>query len=111
MRFDIFAPPQAELDKWSSSASKDLATAATTAVAEAGAQALKNGRASIAAAGFSRKWQNALRLDVFPKGGVSVNAAAVLRHTIPYAGIFETGGTIEGPLWLPIDRNLPVRSG
>jgi hypothetical protein len=90
-----------------------MATAATQAVTEVAEEAKAKGRASIAAAGFSTKWQNALHSEVFPKTGVSLNAAAIIFHKIPYSGIFEDGGTISGDplLWLPIEANLPARSG
>lgn len=66
-------------------------------------------RANIAAAGFSSRWQNALRVNVY--GPTQVKnpdelAAAWLYHKIPYSGIFERGGIIKpkGPsgfLWIP----------
>lgn len=92
---------------------KDIATAATAAVTEAGNIALRDGKADIAAAGFSRKWQSALHLDIFPKGQIAIDPAAVIRLKIPYGGVFEDGAVIGGNpfLWLPIDKNLPTRSG
>jgi len=62
-------------------------------------------RQDIAAAGFSKRWQNALRVDVYPKHKVSLNAAALIFHKIPYADVFESGATIRGKpqLWLPLD--------
>jgi hypothetical protein len=92
---------------------KKMATAATAAITQVAGEAKILGRANIAAAGFSSKWQNALRSEVFPKSGVSLNAAAIIFHKIPYSGIFDTGGTIHGQplLWLPIEANLPARSG
>jgi hypothetical protein len=42
---------------------RPIAKAATAAVREAGEIAKRDGRASVAAAGFSRKWQNALRVN------------------------------------------------
>lgn len=81
-----------------------IAAAGTSAIKDAAAQAKREGRASIAEAGFSRKWQNALRVDVFPKRGDSIDAAAFVHHNIAYAGIFERGGTIHGSplLWVPL---------
>jgi hypothetical protein len=43
---------------------RPIAKAATAAIREAGEIAKRDGRASIAAAGFSRKWQNALRVNI-----------------------------------------------
>jgi len=90
-----------------------MATAATAAITQVAGEAKAAGRASIAAAGFSTKWQNALQAEIFPDTGVSLNAAAVIFHKIPYSGILEDGGTIHGQplLWLPIEANLPARSG
>ena len=45
---------------------RPIARAATAAVREAAELAKRGGRASIAGAGFSRKWQNALQAKVYP---------------------------------------------
>lgn len=90
-----------------------LARAAKAAVTEAGNIVKARGRVNIAAAGFSTRWQNALRVDIFPQGAVvSANAAAFIYHNIRYAGIFEEGGTITGRpmLWLPL-KSAPKRIG
>ncbi len=91
---------------------RPIAKAATAAVREAGEIAKRNGRATIAAAGFSRKWQNALRLNVYPPQGDSMRPAAFLFHKIRYAGVFEEGAVIGGKplLWLPLP-NVPLRRG
>jgi Family of unknown function (DUF6441) len=83
-----------------------IARAATGAVKEAADLAKTAGRASIAAGGFGKKWQNALRAKVYPSSGTSLTPAAWIYHKIPYAEVFETGATI-GPkkakfLWLPL---------
>jgi len=73
----------------------------------------REGRADIARAGFSKKWQNALRVDRYPKGRKkSVEAAVFVHHNIQYAGVFEEGATIHGSplLWLPTDE-APKRIG
>jgi len=63
-----------------------VAMAATQAVGDVALQVKTQGRSAIAAAGFSRRWQNALRVNVYPeKGRVSVDAAAFIYHKIPYA--------------------------
>lgn len=82
-----------------------LARAATKAVTEIGQAAQDKGRANIAAAGFSQRWQNALRLDVYPKGGNSINAAAYLHHNISYSSVFERPTVVQGKplLWMPLD--------
>lgn len=84
--------------------SDNIARAGTVAIDMVAAQAKAEGRASIAAAGFSKKWQNALRADVYPKKGVSMKAAAAIYHKIPYADVFESGASIRGnpTLWIPL---------
>lgn len=72
----------------------------------------RTGRQSIAKGGrFGPRWQNALRVRVYPEAKISDSAAAFVYHKIPYAGIFETGGIVQrrgrGLLWLPTD-NAPV---
>jgi hypothetical protein len=91
---------------------KPMARAATSAVREASELAKAEGRASIAAAGFSRKWQNALRANVYPRGRDSMRAAALIYHKVPYAQVFEQGAIIHGKpyLWLPLP-NAPFGSG
>jgi hypothetical protein len=91
---------------------KPIARAATAAVREAAELAKAGGRASIAAAGFSSKWQNALRAKVYPPGRDSVRAAALIYHKVPYAQVFEEGAVIHGKplLWLPLP-NAPFGAG
>ena len=84
-----------------------IARAATAAIVEAAGEIKADARAQIASAGFSRKWQNALRVDQYPKGGeTSINAAAHIWHRIHYAGVFEEGASILGSpfLWLPLSH-------
>lgn len=82
-----------------------IAEASSAAIRQAADQIKVRGRANIAAAGFGPKWQNTLRVDVYPKGNrVSANAAALVWHKIGYADVFEAGATIKGSplLWLPL---------
>ena len=90
--------------------SKPIAKAATAAMRDTADLAKQRGRASIAGAGFSARWQNALRAQVYPKNRDSIGPAALVWHKIPYAGVFENGAVIQGKprLWLPIEANLPV---
>jgi hypothetical protein len=57
---------------------------------------------------FSRRWTKAMqfRMTRTPPGQF---AEAVVFHAIPFAILFEEGGTIRGKpkLWLPIEGNLP----
>jgi hypothetical protein len=91
---------------------KPIARAATAAMRDTGEIAKRGGRSSIAAAGFSRKWQNALRVNIYPAQGTSVRPAAFIFHKIRYAGVFEEGAAISGKplLWLPLST-VPVRRG
>ncbi|MGR3593103.1 MAG: DUF6441 family protein [Limimaricola soesokkakensis] len=86
------------------SAEKPIAVAATSAVREAAAGVKAEARSQIASAGFGRKWQNVLRVDAYPRGGISINAAAHVYHKIPYAWVFEEGAKISGKplLWIPL---------
>ncbi|MEK9752506.1 MAG: DUF6441 family protein [Rhodospirillaceae bacterium] len=87
-----------------------IAAAATLAVSEVSDDLKNAARADIGAAGFSRKWQNALRVQVFPKGRrASIDAAGFLYHKIPYSAVFEEGARIRGQpyLWLPLPT-VPV---
>ncbi|MCK1668621.1 DUF6441 family protein [Bradyrhizobium sp. 153] len=82
-----------------------ITRAATGAVRQAGLQLKAVGRSNIANAGFSKRWQNAWRVNVYPKSGYSLKAAAFGFHKIPYADIFESGGTINGKgglLWIAL---------
>lgn len=78
--------------------------AGTAAMREMATAIKLRGRANIAAGGFSTRWQNAFRVDVYPKRGASANASALVYHKIPYADVFETGATIRGKptLWVPL---------
>jgi hypothetical protein len=89
-----------------------VARAATNGLKEVAGDVKRFGRAAIARAGFSPRWQAAFRVDVYPRRGESVNAAAFVHHNIPYAGVFEQGATISGHpyLWLPLP-NAPKRIG
>jgi Family of unknown function (DUF6441) len=84
-----------------------IARAATAAVAEAGNEVKVAARGQIASAGFSRRWQNALRVDHYPRGGdPSIDAAAHVYHKIHYAWVFDEGATIAGApfLWIPLSH-------
>lgn len=86
--------------------------AGTATMDEIGKRIKTKGRANIASAGFGKRWQNALRVDRYPKRGVSSNAALWIHHNIPYADVFEFGATIHGKplLWIPLS-NVPKKIG
>ncbi|TIN36851.1 MAG: hypothetical protein E5Y10_22245 [Mesorhizobium sp.] len=93
---------------------KPIAKAATRAVIQVADGIKAEGRADIISAGFSRRWANAFRVNVYPKGGVvSVDAAALVYHKVPYADVFETGARIAGSpyLWLPLPDAPRGRGG
>lgn len=83
---------------------KAMQAAAVAAVTDAAVLAKAGGRASIAAGGFSVRWQNALRHRVYPNADKPLTPAAIVWHKIQYSNIFETGGTVSGKpsLWLPL---------
>ncbi len=92
---------------------KVVAQAATFAMQETGQNIKDDARKSIARAGFKRKWQNAMRANVYPgKGKHSIDAAVYVYHKIPYAHVFEFGARIAGKpyLWVPT-KNSPARIG
>lgn len=81
-----------------------IARAATLGLRQTADEVKRFGRAAIARSGFSPRWQAAFRVEIYPKRGESINAAAFVFHRIPYAGVFEKGATISGSpyLWLPL---------
>jgi Family of unknown function (DUF6441) len=90
-----------------------IATASTATMDEVAEVVKREGRSDIGRAGFSVRWQNALRVDRYPRGSKkSVDAAVFLFHRIVYAGIFEDGGRIAGQplLWVPLD-STPKKIG
>lgn len=88
-----------------------IASAATAAMDGVLNLVKLDGRASIARAGFSSRWQNALRLQRYPKQD-SMEPAVFVWHKIQYAGVFEDGATIRGNpmMWIPLS-GTPVKSG
>jgi hypothetical protein len=85
-----------------------IAKAATQAMRDVGKLAVKNGRAVMAEAGFSGKFQRTLRAINRPASGYVLNPSEYVHSTINYSDIFETGKTITGSpfLWLPLP-NVP----
>jgi hypothetical protein len=83
---------------------KPIAIAATGAIQDAADIVKINGRADIAKA-LGTRFSNALRINVYPgKGRVSADASAYVFHRIPYAILFEEGGTVHGSpmLWIAL---------
>ena len=104
----VFSAQEGILDEWIKQAEDKIDAAAAGAVEDVAKLAVKEGRENIAAAGFPLRWQQALTYNFYPNEGG--NPAALIFHQIPYAGVFETGMTIQGKplLWLPIEANLPA---
>lgn len=101
-----------QFDKAMAGATRDLSIGAMKTANIAADMAKSQGRANIAAAGFSRKWQNTLTTIVYPQKGVSPQPTVLLYHKIAYSDIFEEGGSIAGHplLWLPL-KDAPERIG
>lgn len=90
-----------------------IALAATAAMDDVATEVKTDGRASIAAAGMSFRWQNTLRVNRYPKPPRNALEPSVyVYHKIPYAGVFEDGATIQGNpnLWIRLP-GVPVRIG
>jgi hypothetical protein len=69
------------------------------------------GRASIAGAGMSRRFQNALRGNVYVgREARNAIAAGFIYHRVPWAGVHEDGATIHGSprLFIPL-KGTPKR--
>lgn len=106
-----FASVRGELEEELAKIEAPIAKAATAAMREAADLGKAAARERIAAAGFSRKWQNAMRAESYPRKGVaSTSAAAELFHAIPYAGVFAEGATITGKpdLWVPLSTTPKI---
>lgn len=108
----VYSAVKGEFSQSIQAAINPIAQGATGAVKDAADFVKTEGRSRIRAAGFGVRWQNAFRVNVYPKRGVSVDAALFAYHRIPYAGVFESGITISGNpmLWLPLP-NIPLRFG
>lgn len=109
LRF-LIAGARGQFDKAFKEASMPIEDAGTKALRQLGDAIKKEGRAEIAAGGLSRKWQNALRVNVYPKSGTSMNAALWAFHKIPYADVFEKGLSIAGRplLWIPLKSTKKI---
>jgi Family of unknown function (DUF6441) len=103
----VFSADEALLKELLDAAEEEIAKAKEGAVRDAAAEAVKEGRANIASAGFSARWRQGLRSKFYPnKGG---DPAAIVFHRIGFASVFERGATIGGKnyMWLPVTKNLP----
>lgn len=107
MKF-VFETDKEALPKRIKATQERIAKAKDLAVQDAAHEMVKEGRANIAQAGFSQRWQEGLvaKFRPAPEGG---DPSAVVFHRKNYAVVFERGVTINGKplLWLPVTANLP----
>lgn len=91
-------------------ATDELKTATMEAAHESADDLKAAGRADIAAAGFSSRWQNTFTTIVYPTGSKkSTHPTIQAYHKIHYSQIFEEGGSIFGAprLWIPLPDTPP----
>ena len=115
-----FAYPKGAFASYFAGQSQAVNRAADQAVVEVGNKAKAAGRAAIAGAGFSQRFQNTLRLKFYPyndiEHGVAYLSQRLVSHEgIEYGSIFLAGqtGTVRGKplLWIPVGKNIPGLSG
>ncbi|HMF50550.1 MAG TPA: DUF6441 family protein [Candidatus Saccharimonadales bacterium] len=109
MKVDITLVKPQDFGKMMEDNHTSVKKASTAAFREGGDNIKKAARANIASGGFSSRWQNAMRVNVYPKTGDSGSPKILAYHKIKYAGQFEDPGPVRGHplLWLPIEQNLP----
>ena len=90
----------------------DVEEASTEAMDKLATQIKNDGRQNIAAGGFGLRWQRTWRVDRYPKGRKSADAAVFAYHKILYADVFEFGKRVEGKpfLYMPT-KNAPNKIG
>jgi hypothetical protein len=103
-----FSAQEAAWKEWIEDIESQIEAAEAGAVQDVADLAVRQGRANIAGAGFSARWPAALKSKFYANKDTG-NPAALIFHTIAFAGVFERGATISGRplLWLPLERNLP----
>ena len=93
---------------------RPVATAAVAALREVAADAVQEGRQNIAGAGrFRGKWVSGLQYRTQGADGEpSLQAKAIIFHSMGIAGVFEHGATIQGKplLWIPTTPGGPPAS-
>jgi hypothetical protein len=107
LRYDIIG----DYSKMMKSEKDRLAKAATVTMRSVQGIIKNEGRSAISSGGFSSRFANAFRVNLYPDGGDSLNPAVFAYHKVPWAGQFEDPQPISGhPLiWLPIEKNLPLQ--
>lgn len=86
-----------------------LAEAAVTTLRDAARTIQSQGRANIASAGFSRRFQTGFHATLI-KPDKGFGASVTIRHALGFASVFEFGQRIGGKplLWIPVD-GMPAR--
>lgn len=104
----VFSARERLLEQAIEDIERQIDEAEAGAVQDAAGLAVREGRTNIAAAGFPARWQAAFASKFFPNPGR--DPAALIFHSMPFAGVFERGARIGGRplLWLPIEQNLPA---
>lgn len=106
----IVAAVNGQFTRAADALNKEVADADAATVREVTDIAKTAGRRDIANAGFSVRWQNALRSKIWVNDAKRVGGTAgQVSLQSSYGGIFDKGGDITGKptLWLPILDNLP----
>jgi hypothetical protein len=106
----VYATPPGQFERAADATYDLMEEAATDAARKTGARILAEGRANIAAAGFSDNWTRTLLVDVYPRKDKSLKPTVFLWHRIPYAHVFEEGANIQGrPLLFLPTKNVPQK--
>jgi hypothetical protein len=108
LRYDIIG----DYPKMMKAQQEKLARVATTTMRAVGDIIKRDGRAAIGAGGFSSRFQNAFRVENYPKSGDALSPAVFAYHKVPWAGQFENPEPVSGHplLWIPIEANLPLQA-
>lgn len=113
MKASVTGTKPGEFTKLLKQDERNIARAATDTIKDAVTEVKSGGRAAIAAGGFSSRWQNSFRVNMYPTTGTSMDPAMWAYSKIDYADIFQTGGTIRGRrglLWVPLP-SVPKKIG
>lgn len=99
---------------WAKEQRNVVATSATQAARAIAFDTKSRARQMIGSSwkGMSGGMQNALRVDVYPRGGVSLEPSMVVRHNAAYSGVFEGPKTTtisrNALLWIPLPSAKPL---
>jgi hypothetical protein len=106
----IFTAAKGEFLAAAQGKASPMADAAIASLKGAATTIQTQGRANIAAAGFTKRWQTGFRATLNPNKGL--DATVTVRHSMGFASVFEFGGRISGKplLWIPVD-GMPARIG